>query len=515
MFRSKVARIHNKSFKCCVSTAKEGLFQKQSTIILEPKVGNNAGVRAAELRFCGKVIYSPSLRTVDRLQFHDVISRSLDALGDEDCTLEQALDQIFGDLKRRGVAVETLNLASDQANADAQINLGTFYTHDEGVSQDDFALAAVACRDVAEQGYPKAQLMLGELYASGDGVPQDYAQAASWYRKAAEQGLAPAQYNLGTLYSNGQGVSQDYAQAATWYRKAAWQGDPRAQRDLGVLYGNGQGVPQDYTQSAFWRRKAAEQGNAQAQLDLGQLYEAGQGVPQDYAEACFWSEIATASNLYPPLKELAESNRNKAASHLAPADLSRVQQRVRTWFQALEEQLPNSAALTTSTSESPGARAKAREALSVSEEHKYGELPRLRGVRGWLLLFCVVTTIIAPLAHLADAARTSDAAVFLIDISFTTLAFYTGLSVWRVRRHAFRWVRAYLIVTICLGVVTYVLSLGQANDFAYDPTSATIPEITATRMSTSQTIGSVIAAVIWWQYFKKSKRVNVTFGSNL
>src|SRR5271168_5105025 len=56
---SKVARIHNNSFECCVSTAKEGLFQKESTVVLEPKIGNTVESGAAGLRPCGKVIYSP------------------------------------------------------------------------------------------------------------------------------------------------------------------------------------------------------------------------------------------------------------------------------------------------------------------------------------------------------------------------------------------------------------------------------------------------------------------------
>ena len=63
------------------------------------------------------------------------------------------------------------------------------------------------------------------MYFKGQGVPQDYAAAVSWYRKAAEQGNASAQYNLGVMYDNGQGVPQDYAAAVSWYRKAADQGD--------------------------------------------------------------------------------------------------------------------------------------------------------------------------------------------------------------------------------------------------------------------------------------------------
>lgn len=113
LFGSKVARIHNNSFQCCVSTAKEGLFQKQSTIILEPKTGNTVAAGAAGFRACGKVIYSPSLRKSDRFQVHDVVAKMLDAFGDEGCTLRGALEQIFAELKGRGLAVETLNLATD------------------------------------------------------------------------------------------------------------------------------------------------------------------------------------------------------------------------------------------------------------------------------------------------------------------------------------------------------------------------------------------------------------------
>jgi hypothetical protein len=144
-----------------------------------------------------------------------------------------------------------------------------------------------------------------------------------------------------------------------------------------------------------------------------------------------------------------------------------------------------------------------------------GEPTRLRGVGGWLLLFCIVTTIIAPLAHIAAAAKSNDAFTALIDASFTILAFCTGLSVWRVRRHAFRWVRAYLITVLCLGITAYLLSLGQASDTMYGPNSPAIAELIATRINRNETIGSVIAAVMWWQYFKTSKRVNATFGRNL
>ena len=72
----------------------------------------------------------------------------------------------------------------------------------------------------------------GFRYATGQGVPQDRAEAARWYRKAAEQGDADAQFNLGLMYHNGQGVPQDHAEAARWSRKAAEQRDAEAQNIL-------------------------------------------------------------------------------------------------------------------------------------------------------------------------------------------------------------------------------------------------------------------------------------------
>ena len=84
---------------------------------------------------------------------------------------------------------------------------------------------AAPLRKDAEQGNTDAEYMLGNRYLDGQGVPQDYTQAAVWWRKAAEQGHAEAQYNLGLSCGYGRGVRRDYTQAATWFRKAAEQGN--------------------------------------------------------------------------------------------------------------------------------------------------------------------------------------------------------------------------------------------------------------------------------------------------
>jgi TPR repeat protein len=136
------------------------------------------------------------------------------------------------------------------------------------------------------------------------------------------------------LYYNGKGVPQDYARAAIWFSKAAEHGDAAAQSRLAFAYLDGQGVPQNYAQAALLFRKAAEQGNAAAQGVLGVLYHEGLGVPQDYAEVYFWCDLAAAGEQDTSKAKDATKHRDEAASHLTPADLARVQAKVRQWLKA-------------------------------------------------------------------------------------------------------------------------------------------------------------------------------------
>ncbi len=74
---------------------------------------------------------------------------------------------------------------------------------------------------VAEQGDRRAQYQVGVLYYRGEGVPQDFAEAAKWFRQAAERGDADAQFNLGLLYLDGTGLPKDFVRAHMWFDLAA------------------------------------------------------------------------------------------------------------------------------------------------------------------------------------------------------------------------------------------------------------------------------------------------------
>src|SRR5580704_7380971 len=78
---------------------------------------------------------------------------------------------------------------------------------------------------------------------------------------AARRGNVEAQIQLATCYADGDGVEQNYAEAAHWYGEAAKLGDQRGQFSMGICYANGQGVGQDYEAAVKSFRLAAEQGN--------------------------------------------------------------------------------------------------------------------------------------------------------------------------------------------------------------------------------------------------------------
>jgi hypothetical protein len=191
----------------------------------------------------------------------------------------------------------------------------------DNAPQDPAKLAAWL-QDRVKTNDPVAEYRLGVLYALGQGVKQDYGQAAQLFQAAADGGVAEAQYNVAVMYSEGMGVQRDPAQAVKWYQKAAAQGNPNAAFNLGVAYSNGAGVTQDIQEAARWFGRAASAGVVNAQFNLGLLYERGEGVPQSPVEAYAWYAAAASRG-----DQGAAERRDRLASGFTPDDLKKAQDR--------------------------------------------------------------------------------------------------------------------------------------------------------------------------------------------
>ena len=238
----------------------------------------------------------------------------------------QERDTIYSEILRQRKFPENLFVASDSVTAVLRELLGG-PGREIGATTPE-TLEALRARAGQRDGI--AQFNLGIMYYQGQGVAQDYAEAARWYRKAAELGVTKAQFNLGVMYARGRGVALDYAESARWYRKAAEQGDVSAQFNLGVMYHQGQGVAQDYAEAIRWISKAAEQGDPNAQFNLGISYGQGQGVAQDYVKAHLWLNLA-ASQASGDNRRVFADSRDALARKMSPSQIAEAQRLAREW----------------------------------------------------------------------------------------------------------------------------------------------------------------------------------------
>ena len=127
-------------------------------------------------------------------------------------------------------AVIWFRKAADQGNAEAQFELGVCYSYGLGVQQSD-EQASKWFRQARNQGYTVPELDF-KLPGSQVHENSDDSSNVGQCRMAANLGNADAQLVLGEHYENGQGVPQSYDDATHWYNLAADQGVSEAKRGL-------------------------------------------------------------------------------------------------------------------------------------------------------------------------------------------------------------------------------------------------------------------------------------------
>ena len=148
---------------------------------------------------------------------------------------------------------------------------------------------------LAKKGYAKAQLLVGDCYANGQGVFMDTEEAVKWYRSAADQELPEALHRMFECCRDGVGVERNKANAAKWCRKSADAGLGEAMFDMGMLYVTGFGVEQNAKSAFKWFRKGAERGHPMGLYKFGQCYKLGFGVEKDEDEASKWQNKAVVA----------------------------------------------------------------------------------------------------------------------------------------------------------------------------------------------------------------------------
>ena len=131
------------------------------------------------------------------------------------------------------------------------------------------------------------------------------------------------------------------------------------------------------------------------------------------------------------------------------------------------------------------------------------EYPNLVGVGGWLLWFCIVTTIISP-AIVLVSTLSHPSGYSLIDMCLAAFSVFTGVSLWKAKPRALRLTKILLIVQFCLGAL---LVVGELISSTENSSASSAADPSGVRM--------LVGAFIWFLYFKQSKRVRAVYGRSI
>ena len=162
---------------------------------------------------------------------------------------------------------------------------------DENMPLEERDRAAAELEQIARQGDPHAQYLMGLLYRDGGLLVPDAEQAKHWLELSAQE-LPDAQYVLGKLYLSDDSDIHDPAKGLYWLQQAADSGHEYAAYRLGKEYLAGENISRDTVKAAAYLRQAAEKPNPYAQYLLGKLHLTGEGVPKDKDAAQYWFSVA-------------------------------------------------------------------------------------------------------------------------------------------------------------------------------------------------------------------------------
>ncbi len=175
-------------------------------------------------------------------------------------------------------AAAVLWIASGTAQADMD-------AVNAALDRGDNVAALEELRPLADQGEADAQVLLGDLYFQGIGLPANYSLAWTWYNRAALNDDPIGQYKLGKMYWDGIGVPRDDTKAVEWYESAAAGGHVQAQIDLGYIYRDGRrDILARPSKALEYFRMAGDQGNDEALIAIEEMFASGLGPADAVAE---------------------------------------------------------------------------------------------------------------------------------------------------------------------------------------------------------------------------------------
>lgn len=157
----------------------------------------------------------------------------------------------------------------------------------QGYQAGDFAASISALKYAAEGGQPLARWKLGQMYATGDGVPSDHFTAYKYFDQIVRgydderadprvrSIVSSAFVSVGAYSLTGipnTDVRRNPERALDLFHYAAtYFGDGNAQYHLARMYLDGDGVSRDTRLAMQWLNSAADKNHVEAQAVLGDM----------------------------------------------------------------------------------------------------------------------------------------------------------------------------------------------------------------------------------------------------
>lgn len=201
--------------------------------------------------------------------------------------------------------------AAKQGNSIGQYAIAEYFL--DSRHADNKKLGLIWLEKAVAQKNPKAQLLMGRLYAEGKMYPKSMEKANEWVDLAVAQGYPAAMIQKGNMARD----QKDFNAAKAWYTKALDMGYVPAEYALGQLYLDKKSPLYDVKNGYLLILKAAQNDCLEAQEALSQIYKTGVTGEVDEGLSKEWQLKASKNHALNPSVQAAKWLSNDKALDFA------------------------------------------------------------------------------------------------------------------------------------------------------------------------------------------------------
>lgn len=218
---------------------------------------------------------------------------------------------------------------AEQGDPEAQGILGIIY-YDGLAGEKDLKASEYWLKKSVDQGFSSADALLGQVYFD----MQRFAEAKIYLQRGAEAGNPLSMLLLSSMYGRGRGLEVDRSKAMRWLVKAGPR-HPHARRTIESLFPisrTGETISEDAKAKFFaFFKEAAEYADTEDVMAMGEMYQYGRGASKDADAALQWYGIAVRQGdaegqyRYAKItKEILDSNLDGLIRNAAGGDRKRL-----------------------------------------------------------------------------------------------------------------------------------------------------------------------------------------------